>query len=80
MKIYLGKHGECYVRMFKAKSKHTIEMHDQISTKTLRSSKYHLLVWDIKMYRSNIQIQYTTDGRNKVNHQSRDQSFTPKEK
>ena len=84
MKIYLGKYGECYVRMFKVKSKHIIEMYDQIYTKMLRSSKYNLLVWDInyKMYRSNIHIyvQYTTDGTNRVNHQSKEQSFTPKEK
>ena len=44
MKIYLGKYGECYVRMFKVKSKHIIEMYDQIYTKMLRSSKYNLLV------------------------------------
>ena len=84
MKIYLGKYGECYVRMFKVKSKHIIEIYDQIYTKMLRSSKYNLLVWDInyKMYRSNIHIyvQYTIDGINRVNHQSKERSFTPKEK
>ena len=31
------------------------------------------------MYKSNIQAQYTTNGTNRVNHQSKEQSFTPKE-